>query len=126
MSSTPVQTSTPNKIAEMMPRPNEYDHRRFFRLTFTGCRWRKMLLVMASERSSGLSGQPCRKNERQRRDWVRREISDIDNSKLQNSNLKSPTSNSKSFCGLEFEVWSFASPTSNSKSFCGLEFEVWS
>src|SRR3990172_2376830 len=35
-----------------------------------------MLLVIVSERSSGLSGQPCRKNERHTRDRNRRVVSD--------------------------------------------------
>src|SRR5579859_7353954 len=41
-----------------------------FRFTLTGWRCKNRLLVIASERSSGLSGQPCRKNERHTRDSV--------------------------------------------------------
>src|SRR5512141_2517654 len=69
---TPVKVSTPNKIVEITPRPKVYDQRMLLRLTLTGCRWKKMLLVIVKDRSMGLSGRPCRKNDRHTRDWVRK------------------------------------------------------
>src|SRR5258708_2744129 len=66
----PVKTRTINRMMAITPSPNEYVQRMLLRLTLTGCRCRKILLVIARERSSGLFGQPCRKNERHTRDSV--------------------------------------------------------